>query len=412
MGPAANGTATINSKATAMGTAIDWALLRRDPYRVLFPLGTVSAMIGIGIWIPYAIWPGAMPYPGQGHAVIQIQAFLMCFVFGFLTTMLPKLLGVRPLGPIGFALFPLLLIGITLASLAGAALAAQAMHLAVLVNFLVFAASRLPERRVNPPPPFVFIAAAMAVDILGTVLKLGALSGLWDGNSARAGAILQYQAFPMFLIVGVGGFLLPKLFASGPIDPKTLASDAPRFRGQILLCLALLAGFAIEIAGLYAGWGRTGTQVAYAMRAAVWAVFLARDIRIMRRPGKLPLYLHAARISLVVMLLGLIMPVFRPQYLLAWEHVIFLSGFLRLTLSVASRVLAAHAGRLEILTLHGRTVRIYGLLIVLAMMTRLLTEFFPAGRVWHLAIASGLALVALWLWGRLFLPLVRLVPGR
>lgn len=391
---------------------IDMGLMRGEPYRVLFPLGIVTALIGIGIWIPHALWPRAVPYPGQGHAVIQIQAFLMCFVFGFLGTMLPKVLGVRPMGPITFTLFPVLLIGLTAASLAGAPAVAQLLHLAVLANFAAFAAARLPERRNNPPPPFVFIGAAMAVDLIGTLLKLGSMAGILEGHAARAGGLLQYQAFPLLLIAGVGGFLLPKLFANAVVDPKTLSAEAPKLRGQILLCFALLASFAVEIAGLYAGWGFPGMRAAYALRAAAWAWFAFREVRIQKLPGWPPPYLQGARISLGLMLIGLAMPVFRPQQLIAWEHVVFLSGFLRLTLSVASRVMAAHAGRMEILTLHGRTVRIYGFLIALAMMTRLATEFFPGGRTMHLAIAAAFASIALWLWSRLFLPLAALRPGR
>jgi hypothetical protein len=396
-------------------TSVDWARQRAEPYRLLFPLGTLLAVAGMGIWIPYAIWPAAVGYPGQGHAALQIQGFLMSFIFGFLTTMLPKVLGVRPLGPVAYGLLPLCLIGSAVSALAGAPALTQAFHLALLADFLVFVLSRFPRRRAQPPPPFVFIAAAMLADLGGTVLRLGALLGFFGGPALRAAAALQYQAFPLLLIVGVGGFLLPKLFAQGPIDPRSLAARAPGlpgFRGQAALCLALLASYGIEIGGLYAAGGEAWLRIAYGLRTAVWAWFLWREIRLQKTPGKLPPYLRAARISLWVMGAGLAMPIFRPQYMLAWEHVIFLSGFMRLTLSIAARVLAAHAGRMEILGLHARQVRIYGMLIVLAMMTRIATEIWPGGRALHLAVAAALGLVALRMWARLFLPLVRVVPGR
>jgi hypothetical protein len=251
----------------------------------------------------------------------------------------------------------------------------------------------------------------MLTDLMGTGLKLASLLGVLDGRALKAGGLLQYQAFPLLLIVGVGGFLLPKLFAQGPIDPKVLASQAPALRGQLALCFALLASYGVEIAAVYGG-GEMVLRIAYALRALVWARFLWKEVRLQKTPGKLPPYLRAARISLWVMAVGLVMPVLRPQYMLAWEHVIFLSGFLRLTLPIAARVLAAHAGKMEILGLHGRQVRIYGMLIVLAMMTRIATEIWPGARALHLAVAAGLGLFALRMWARLFLPLARIAPAR
>ncbi|MBW8888575.1 MAG: NnrS family protein [Fibrobacteres bacterium] len=375
--PAIPGTATTPALRRLFLADVDWSRQRSEPYRLLFPLGTLLAVVGIGVWIPYAIWPAAIGYPGQGHAVIQIQGFLMSFIFG----------------------------------LAGAPALAQGFHLALLANFLAFAIARFPQRKQQPPPPFVFIAAALGADVIGTVLNLGAALGFIGGPAFRAGALLQYQAFPLLLILGVGGFLLPKLFAQGPIDPRALAAGAPALRGQLALCLALLASYGVEIGGLFTE-GTAGLRIAYAIRAAVFAWFMAKEIRIQKTPGKLPPYLRAARISLWVMAVGLIMPVIRPQYMLAWEHVIFLSGFMRLTLSIAIRVLASHAGRMEVMGMHARPVRIYGMLIVLSMMTRIATEIWPARHAFHLAIAAGLALFAIRMWARLFLPLVRVFPAR
>jgi hypothetical protein len=216
----------------------------------------------------------------------------------------------------------------------------------------------------------------------------------------------------LFLIVGVGGFLLPRLFAQGPLDPKTLAAQAPAaLRGQIALCAALAASFMVEIAGFHQE-GTAWLRAAYVLRASAFAWFVWMEIRLHRVPGGLPPYLRAARISLWVMAAGLAMPILLPRYMLAWEHVIFLSGFMRLTLSIAIRVLAAHSGRMEVLGLHARQVRVYGMLLVLAMMTRVATDVWPGARALHLAIAAGLGLLALRMWAKLFLPLARIVPGR
>src|SRR3954464_7862678 len=84
-----------------------WSDIRREPYRLLFPLGIAHAAIGIGVWLPYYLWPALIPYPGQAHAVIQLQGFLLSFILGFLCTMLPKVLGIEPIGPLQFSVFPI-----------------------------------------------------------------------------------------------------------------------------------------------------------------------------------------------------------------------------------------------------------------------------------------------------------------
>ncbi len=395
----------------------EWNKICAEPYRLLFPLGIASAAIGMGIWIPYYFWPQAFPYPGQGHAVIQIQAFLLCFIFGFLTTMLPKILGVKPLDPLSYLAFPTLLIGIIAASLANAPLIAQIFHLLILINFLGYIARRFPRRKSNPPPAFLFIAIAMLVDTLGILAKLMALSRyLPDSIMApvlRTGSILQYQAFPLLLILGVGGFLLPKLFANGPIEPQSLRlNSARRFTVPIGLCALFLASYCVEIFGIFNGNGNVSLQFAYMLRAAVWTWFLFMEIRIHKVTGKLQPYLGAARMALYVMAIALLLPVFLPRYMLAWEHMIFISGFMHLTLSIASRVLTAHAGRLDILSMHGRKIRVYGALLFISMLTRIATEIWTGGHYLHLALAAAFALSALFIWGKIYVPLVKIHPGR
>ena len=130
----------------------------------------------------------------------------------------------------------------------------------------------------------------------------------------------------------------------------------------------------------------------------------------LRIPGKLPAYLAAARLALLLMGLGMALPVLFPAYLLAWEHLVFITGFLWLTLSVAARVVASHGGNMEILGQHRKKALAYGALIILAMLSRVSTDIWTGGHWLHLALASAFAIAALGLWGRIFLPLIARVP--
>lgn len=382
--------------------------LRAEPYRILFPLGIAGAVIGIGVWIPHFLWPNLIGYPGQSHAVIQIQGFLLCFVFGFLCTMLPKVLGVAPLGSPQFLLFPLGLAGLVTTSLAGAGTAAQLFHLGLLANFLLFIGMRWPTRRANPPVFFVFIAAAMTADATGTALRILGLTGHGTAQTWRLGALLQYQAFPLLLILGVGGFLLPKLFAQTPVDPGSLRPSEASVKSLAAAATLFLVGFVVES---FPYLQPLPLRLGAAIRAAVWGWFLFFPLRLHCIPAGLPAYLTGARFSLYAIGAGLLMPLLLPAYVLAWEHLIYVTGLLWLTLSVAARVLTAHGGSLNLLAKARKTTMAYGWLLVLAALTRAVTDIWTGGRGLHLALASGFALIALTLWTVLFAPLVFRFPG-
>ncbi|HLU69824.1 MAG TPA: NnrS family protein [Fibrobacteria bacterium] len=379
-----------------------------EPYRVLFPLGLIGAAAGLGVWIPHYFWPHVFGYPGQSHAVLQIQGFLLCFVFGFLGTMLPKVHGVAPLGPVQFLLFPAGLIALMVAALGNFSLTAQLIHLGLLANFVIFMLRRWPERRGNPPSFFVFIAIALLADLTGTILRIVSLTGLGSAQTFRLGGLLQFQAFPLMLVLGVGGFLLPKLLVNETIDPKRFRPAGTGTLGLLAAALLFLGGYVVEAClPVYP----LSVQLGSGLRATVWFWFLLTQLRLQRVPGGLPAYLAAARWSLWFMGLGMLMPVFLPRYILAWEHLVFITGILWLTLSVASRVVAAHGGKLGALESSRKSVLAFGGFTVLAAATRVSTEIWTAERNLHLALASAFALCGLAFWARRFVGLLFRFPG-
>lgn len=404
-------------KDTVLATfPLTWMQLRNEPYRLLFPLGFMLAAVGIGAWIPYYLWPANFPYPGQGHAIVQIQGFLMCFILGFLMTMLPKVLGVANLGRLQSILIPAGIIALSVCAWVnrpGFQIAVQALNLFLIGNFLVFALTRWPDRKTPTPSNFTFIPLAFAANAVGTGLRILFYLGALDADALRFASLLQYQAFPLLLILGIGGFLLPKFFGTGVIDPASLR-DQKGVPQLIPLAMAaiLLASYALEAFSQAMGSGTLAVRLAYLMRTAVWAWFIFGQLRLTGISRNLPAYLAAARLSLYFMGLGMVMPILLPAYLLAWEHAIFISGFLWLTLSVAARVAASHGGRMDALDQHRKKYLGFGVLLFIAMASRVATDIWTEGHWMHLALASGFALIALGIWGRIFLPVMLLVPGK
>jgi len=75
--------------ASSVGGAPLW---RREPYRILFPLGVVLAWAGVLHWLLLALGI-AGEYRSIFHSMAQIQGFIVCFAIGFLFTMIPRRTG-------------------------------------------------------------------------------------------------------------------------------------------------------------------------------------------------------------------------------------------------------------------------------------------------------------------------------
>src|SRR5690606_28515257 len=125
-----------------------------------------------------------------------------------------------------------------------------------------------------------------------------------------------------------------------------------------------------------------------------------------------PAYLEGARMSLYTILAGMILPIIWPAWLLAWEHILFLGGLMWITLSVASRVVTAHSGSMDLLARNRKATVAYVALIVAALIMRVSPDLWTTSRWLHLAVAGALGIAALVLWAWKYFPLFFRIPGR
>src|SRR5437762_472111 len=68
-----------------------FAMSCEEPFRIFFPLGLTSGVIGLGLW-PLFFWGVFSIYPGIIHARLMIEGFMAAFIIGFLGTAGPRLL--------------------------------------------------------------------------------------------------------------------------------------------------------------------------------------------------------------------------------------------------------------------------------------------------------------------------------
>lgn len=181
-------------------------MLRRETYRLFFPLGALLAWVGVLPWLFFALrlrriyepLNSVLAYRSFLHPLAELEGFLTCFAVGVLFTVLSP-------PPSAWQ------IGIAIAApIASAALAAvgrwqlaQAVWLALLALVLEFSLRR--ARRPDPAS-LLWIAAGLLMGAAGTALAEAARIDGWEWLS-ELGRDLVMQGMFAGLAVGLGRLL-------------------------------------------------------------------------------------------------------------------------------------------------------------------------------------------------------------
>ncbi|MCM2279466.1 MAG: NnrS family protein [Oligoflexia bacterium] len=368
-----------------------------NPYRFLFPLGVLCAILGVAPWVLFGF--GWLPeYPGRMHADLMIGAFLFSFVAGFLMTALPRFTGSPTATLKQILVATALLLALLLSGLLGRTQAFNLLSLTALGALGLFATLKFRGRSYDPPEFFLFVALGLVSGILGVLLRIA------QGGDSLIGRSLFYHGMILSLVIGVGGQLLPALLGwrdstrvqlESPGAPHTKlkrlqAVQIPVFAGLFALSFALEAGLSA-----WSGWLARAFVVSWAA-LGFW--------KLHRRPparGTLAFWLRAAG-SFVF--LGAWAPVLLPSYAIHGFHLYLVGGFGLMVLTVASRVTLAHGGFPLTLEKKSRPILAASLLIVLAALTRATAPAMPASYLHHLAYAAICWIVAWLVWGFFFIP--------
>jgi uncharacterized protein involved in response to NO len=383
-----------------------WPLVAAgEPFRLLFPLGAFFALLGVALW-PLYIWNFSGLYPGQIHARVMIQGFLASFVFGFLGTALPRLLGTPKMTlyeTLGFA--AALVAGVVL-HLSGRLFDGDLVFLLTLLIFLAAVGVRFMMRQDTPPPGFVLAGLGLLCALVGAVFFLlpqwaPAQASPWRMSMAR---LLLFQGFLVLPVMGIGAFLLPRFFQqrSRHAFPESYFVPSGWWtRAALALACgaAVLVGFGLEAAG-HIRWG-TG------LRAVAIAGYFVSEIPRLRNAGGGGTLALGVRIALFCIPAGYALMAIWPERTASWLHVVFISGLGLLTLVVATRVVFGHSGQSALFSAPLISVRILCALVVLAMLTRVSADWMPAVRLNHYAYAAVVWMVAVLVWAIAVLPSVR-----
>ena len=369
------------------------SIWRREPFRVLFPLGVLLGWVGIGHWLSYALGV-TQTYSCLAHGLVQMQAFMMAFAAGFLLTALPRRTQTVAPSALEMWLAAIALVATTLAATEQGWVVAEVGYVALFVILLQFAVRRFIGRAAGrrPPAAFVLIPIGMAHGLTGAGLIVGWAA--FDASPARVALarLLIEQGVFLCFAVGVGSLVLPLMGGSPP--PADLGSS-PREAWRAIAYAT--AGIAIAVTLLleYLGWERVGPI----LRAIVVGTSLALAGRAWRPPAKPGLHRRFVWISVWLMPIGLALSGIVPSYRVPALHILFIGGFSLMAFGVATHVALSHVAGLEPLAL-GRppAVAALGVAFLLALLARVAADW-SNDYFAHLGWAAGCWIVgsAAWL---------------
>jgi uncharacterized protein involved in response to NO len=374
----------------------------REPYRVFFPLGMLFGLCGVAIWPLYSLGITAT-YSGRSHALVQIFGFLYAFIAGFLLTAVPRFTGTAP---------PAMITQLTLAALLTVAVAASELRafaigtvsfVAAHAMLLTLVARRFVHRKQNPPPTFVLIGLGLLAGAAGAVLTCGVALELIPASWDLLGKRLLTEGMVMLLVLGVGGFLGPRLlgFAPGP----TAGPQIPSVSSVSSVVENSIAGIVILVS-IVAEYGFDLPRMAY-VRALVVSVVVIRSLQLWKLPLAKTTLARSIWIANCMIVMGVWVVAVAPRYRADFLHILFIGGFSLLILAIATRVTLSHGGHDLAQEQRSWPLRVGITLALVAMMARLGAPFAAASYFAHLAWAAVFWMAGIVWWSVFILRRIR-----
>lgn len=380
---------------------IAFAQLGREPFRIFFPAGVLAGIVGVALW-PLHFANVVELYPGLGHARIMACGLFGAFIFGFLGTAMPRMLSAKPLQV--FQVIPLVLVhsAMVVAFACSKIFIGDVLFLALLAAFVCFMAARAKQRKDTPPPGFILVGLSFLSVAAGTVLAILQHFRELDVFWITLQRLLSYQGFVLLPILGIGPFILPRLFGmqSQHDFPEMMIPAAAWWKKAALAFTAgalVIGSFFLEASGWYrvAHWIRFGTALGY----------ILLEMPFHRAPATNALGV-SVRIAFAGIVAGFLAVALWPAYRVGLLHLTLVGGFAVITFVVATRVVFGHSGNGALLKGRNRWLLIAIGLMLLGMATRISGDFWPKVLASHYTYGAVLWIAGVLLWAVYVLPKV------
>lgn len=340
-------------------------MLWREPWRILFPLGTALAWLGVLPWLlfslrlEHAVQPlyGILGYRAFVHPLSELEGFLSCFGLGLLFTLLPRATGSAPPRAVHVAtglLAPLFAVALTAAGRWEAAQVATVLLLLVALEFTL--------RRVRLTASALWIPFGLLLGAAGTAMAAGAPPDELLLRETARDLVIQGM-FPA-MAIGAG---------------RLLRNDEPALRaGTVATQLASALAFA---ASFWVG-ARFGQHLGFALRALA-CIAMARPLRPEWDFGPHNLRRGFAHLALWLLAFGNGWAAAALNVRRAGLHVIFVGSFASLLMAALTEARAS-----------ARLLALTAALLALSVMARAMVELDPASFHLWMGISAASFLLA------------------
>ena len=190
--------------------------LCQEPYRIFFPLGVLFGMLGVSHWLFYSLgW--TKTYSGFYHSSLQMMGYMASFVTGFLLTAMPRFSSTVHASKKEVGGFLSLMLGIYVFLSFGLWVPGECCFIAWLITLGRFGIKRFAKRdktTSTPPMEFLWVPIAILHGITGTVLLILGQAKILPGWAIRVGKPMMEQGFILSVVLGVGGFLVPRIIGT------------------------------------------------------------------------------------------------------------------------------------------------------------------------------------------------------
>jgi uncharacterized protein involved in response to NO len=222
------------------------------------------------------------------------------------------------------------------------------------------------------------------------------------------GTNLLHQGWVLLLILGIGGFLLPRFLGMPRHEEPESRTPPPGWKPRALFALGVGAIITATLA-VEPWWPRPGALAA--VRCAAATLYLGATVPWMRASIPNVTLTLALRAALAFLVAGLIFPLCWPLQRVAGLHIVFLGGFSLMTFTVATRVVLGHSGFSHLFPTRLLFLASTATLIIAATALRAIGDFLPLARAHWLNGASYLWMLAVAIWAWRVLPKVRIAES-
>jgi uncharacterized protein involved in response to NO len=368
-----------------------------DAYRLFFPLGILLGLGGVAIW-PLFYFGILTGYWGISHAFLQSNGFLFCFIAGFLLTAVPRFTQTNPPAILAQTILASVVIAGAIALELQSYSTAQLLFAVAYVILLVVILSRFLKRKsAQLPDTFSLIGIAL---ITGTAGAFVNVLGMWGiaAEWALAGKRSLTEGMTLLLVLGVGGFLGPRLLGFERlmvVEMSGLKSRKRRwlharnlyFIGGIVVLLTLILEY------------RLGWMWASFVRAGAASIIFLVTIKPWQLPAVRTTLAWCVWTSVWLTIIALWLIAFFPIYQVDFLHILFIGGFSLLIMAVGMRVTLSHGGHGLAQEKKNWPLRVGLTAGLIAMLARAGAPFSPKAYAMHLELAAILWMIGIGIWG-------------